>query len=133
MADVMSAAKGGGGVAFLVSAGIVYEIIAAACSSPQTTEINAHSRSETLMKWVNLGTGQAFVFVVVAAMLDQKHAPQILGGGLLAMALMYAQYVHARKAGLASCEPGTEGQSDPNHARAGYSGVSNPLGAFLPH
>ena len=55
MADLASAAKGGGGVAFLVSAGIVYEIIAAACSSPQTTEINAKSRSDTLMKWVNLG------------------------------------------------------------------------------
>lgn len=126
MADMASVTKGGGGVAFLVSAGIVYEIIAAACSSPQTTEINAHSRSDTLMKWVNLGCGQAFVFVVIAAMLDPKHAPAILSGGLLAMVLMYAQYVHARKAGLASCLPGTEGaeggQTDPNHARAGYSG-----------
>jgi hypothetical protein len=126
MADMASVTKGGGGVAFLVSAGIVYEIIAAACSSPQTTEINASSRADTLMKWVNLGCGQAFVFVVIAAMLDPKHAPAILSGGLLAMVLMYAQYVHARKAGLASCLPGTEGpaggQTDPNHPRAGYSG-----------
>jgi hypothetical protein len=123
MADMASVTRGGGGVAFLVSAGIVYEIIAAACSSPQTTEINAHSRSDTLMKWVNLGCGQAFVFVVIAAMLDPRHAPAILGGGLLAMVLMYAQYVHAKKAGLASCEPGTE-QTDPNHARAGYTGTA---------
>jgi hypothetical protein len=123
MADMASVTRGGGGVAFLVSAGIVYEIIAAACSSPQTTEINAHSRSDTLMKWVNLGCGQAFVFVVIAAMLDPRHAPAILGGGLLAMVLMYAQYVHAKRAGLASCEPGTE-QTDPNHARAGYTGTA---------
>lgn len=123
MADVSTAIKGGGGVAFLVSAGIVYEIIAAACSSPQTTEINAHSRSETLMKWVNIGVAQAFVFVAVAAMLDPKHAGQILGGGLLAMALMYGQYVHARRAGLRSDKPGTEDAG-------GYSGDVNVMSLF---
>lgn len=130
MADMASMAKGGGGVAFLVSAGIVYEIIAAACSSPQTTEINAHSRADTLMKWVNLGCGQAFIFVVIAAMLDPKRSPHILGGGLLAMVLMYLQYVHARKAGLRSCEPGTEGGTDPNAPRAGYTGEQNVMAAY---
>lgn len=109
MADVASAVGNGGGVAFLVSAGIVYEIIAAACSSPQTAEINAHSRSDTLMKWVRLGMVQAAVFVVIAAMLDAKHAPQVITGGILAMGLMYAQYRHALKSGLASALPGTEG------------------------
>lgn len=108
MADVASAMGNGGGVAFLVSAGIVYEIIAAACSSPQTAEINAHSRSDTLMKWVHLGMVQAAAFVVIAAMLDQKHAPQIVGGGVLAGGLMYAQYRHALKSGLNSDLPGTE-------------------------
>jgi hypothetical protein len=108
MADMMNAAKGGNGVAFLVSAGIVYEIIAAACSSPQTTEINASSRADTLMKWVYLGMVQALVFVIIAAMLEQKHAPAILGGGGLAMGLMYGQYRHAKKAGLQSAMPGTE-------------------------
>lgn len=109
MADMAVAVKSDGGVAFLVSAGIVYEIIAAACSSPQTTEINASSRAGTLMKWVHLGVGQAFVFVIIAAMLDPKHAPQILSGGLLAMGLMYGQYVHAKKAGLRHSHlPGTE-------------------------
>jgi hypothetical protein len=108
MADVGTAIKGSGGVAFLVSAGIVYEIVAAACSSPQTAEINAHSRAGTLMKWVHLGLVQALLFVVIAAMLDPKHAGPILGGGLTAMGLMYGQYVHARKAGLASDLPGTE-------------------------
>ena len=130
MADVTTALKGGGGVAFLVSAGLVYEAIAAACSSPQTMEINAKSRAGTLMKWVNLGCGQAFLFVVIAAMLDPKHAPHILGGGLLAMGLMYWQYVHAKKCGLASCEPGTEGGTDPNAARAGYSGEQNVMAAY---
>lgn len=108
MADVATAMNGGQGVAFLVSAGIVYEIIAAACSSPQTTEINASSRADTLMKWVNLGTGQAGLFVIVAAMLDAKHRLAILGGGALAIGLMYGQYIHARNAGLRSDLPGTE-------------------------
>jgi len=108
MADVATAVNGGDGVAFLVSAGIVYEIIAAACSSPQTTEINAKSRSDTLMKWVYMGIGQAAVIVVLAAFLDRRHKWAILGGGALAAALMYGQYVHARNAGLRSCEPGTE-------------------------
>lgn len=100
--------RGGDGVAFLVSAGIVYEIIAAACSSPQTTEINAGARSATLMKWVNLGVGQAVLFVAIAAWLDRKHAAPILAGGALAAALMYGQYMHARSAGLKSDLPGTE-------------------------
>lgn len=108
MADVATAIKGGDGVAFLVSAGIVYEIIAAACSSPQTTEINAGARSATLMKWVNIGVGQAVLFVAIASWLDRKHAGPILAGGGLAAALMYGQYMHARAAGLASTEPGTE-------------------------
>jgi len=96
------------GIAFLVSAGIVYEIIAAACSSPQTTEINAKTRSDTLMKWVHIGIGQAAVFVVAAAVIDQKHAGPVLAGGILAAVLMYVQYVHAKAAGLRSDEPGTE-------------------------
>jgi len=109
MADAASmTGERGGGVAFLVSAGIVYEIIAAACSSPQTTEINASTRADTLMKWVHLGVGQAAVFIAIAAILDRKHRKEIVAGGALAAGLMYCQYVHARQAGLKSGEPGTE-------------------------
>ena len=98
----------GGGVAFLVSAGIVYEIIAAACSSPQTTEINASTRADTLMKWVKVGLVQAAAFVAIAAMIDKRHRKAILGGGATAAALMWWSYDHALKAGLASGQPGTE-------------------------
>jgi hypothetical protein len=101
-------ASEGSGTAFLVSAGIVYEIIAAACSSPQTTEINAKTRSGTLMKWVNIGVAQAVLFVCAAAVFDRAHRTEILAGGTAAVALMYAQYWHANKAGLASSAPGTE-------------------------
>jgi hypothetical protein len=101
-------ASGGRGVPFLVSAGIVYEIIAAACSSPQTTEINADARADTLMKWVHVGLGQSVLFVAIAVMLDRQHAGPILAGGILAAGLMYGSYAHAKNAGLASTEPGTE-------------------------
>lgn len=108
MSAEFSTGGGSTGVAFLVSAGIVYEIIAAACSSPQTTEINAASRAPTLMKWVNIGLVQATGFVLLAAMIDRRNSGAILSGGILAGGLMYVQYVHAKKAGLASTEPGTE-------------------------
>jgi hypothetical protein len=98
----------GNGIAFLVSAGIVYEIIAANCSSPQTTELNADKRAGTLMKWVNLGLGQAALFVAAAAIFDPGHRGAILAGGILAGAVMFHLYGHAKRAGLASSAPGTE-------------------------
>jgi hypothetical protein len=101
-------ATGSDGIAFLVSAGIVYEIIAAACSSPQTTEINADQRASTLMKWVYIGLAQAALFVAAAAVFDRRHRLPIVAGGSVAAVLMWAQYRHARDAGLASAEPGTE-------------------------
>lgn len=100
--------SGGNGVPFLVSAGIVYEIVAANCSSPQTTEINAATRADTLMKWVRLGNWQAVGFIAVAAFIDRSHALPIITGGILAMAIMYWAYSNAKAKGLASCEPGTE-------------------------
>jgi hypothetical protein len=96
------------GVAFLVSGGIVYEIIAAACSSPQTAEINATSRADTLMKWVYIGLAQSAGFVAIAAYLDPAHRSAIIAGGATAALLMWMQYKHALTAGLASSEPGTE-------------------------
>lgn len=96
------------GIAFLVSAGIVYEIIAAACSSPQTTEINADRRAATLMKWVWIGLAQAALFIVAAASFDKRHRAAILSGGGAAAFLMWVQYAHAKDAGLRSIAPGTE-------------------------
>lgn len=108
MTDVASAINSSDGVAFLVSAGLVYEAIAAACSSPQTMEINAEARAGTLMKWVHLGVGQAILFVILAAMWDKRHRQAIIFGGGLAAGLMYWQYVHARDSGLRNGGPGTE-------------------------
>ena len=118
---VAAQTSAGGGVAFLVSAGIVYEIIAAACSSPQTTEINAGQRAGTLMKWVHIGIAQAALFVAAAAYFDRAHRKEIIVGGVTAGVLMYAQYWHARDAGMKSSAPGTEDSS-----AAGMAAWSNP-------
>lgn len=99
-------------LSFMVSGGLVYEIIAAACSSPQTTEINAGKRADTLMKWVYLGIGQSAIFVGVAALIAAKTGKgdvnAIILGGLTAAGMMLASYEHAKKAGLANSAPGTE-------------------------
>lgn len=97
------------GISFLVSAGIVYEIIAAACSSPQTAEINADKRADTLMKWVNIGLVQSALFIAAAAWFDKPNREPIIAGGLAAGILMWAQYKHAMASGLASSGAGTEG------------------------
>lgn len=107
MADLIGGLGEDASIAFMVSAGLVYEIVAAACSSPQTTEINAGSRSQTLMKWVWLGLAQAALFTAVAA----KISPQpkaVVAGAVTAAGLMLLSYQHAKEAGLASDKPGTE-------------------------
>lgn len=93
---------------------MVYAIVAAACSSPQTTEINAGSRSKTLMKWVYLGLGQAALFVGLMAVMANKEggfgsALATIVGGALAAAVMYASYWHARRCGLREGGASTEG------------------------
>lgn len=98
----------GNGIAFLVSSGVVYEIIAAAASSPQTTEINAGARASTLMKWVHLGLGQAALFVAVAAYVDRQHTTAIIAGGILAGAILEACYLYAKAEGLRNPGESTE-------------------------
>lgn len=102
------AANGSWGIAFLVSAGIMAEIVAKACSSPQTAELNADKRAPTLMKWVHIGLVEGAVFVAAAALFDKKHRVPIILGGVAEAVITYAEYQHGKIAGLNSCEPGTE-------------------------
>jgi hypothetical protein len=94
-------------ITFMVAAGLVFEIIAAACSSPQTMEINAAMRADTLMKWVLIGMAEAAVFVIIATMMDEDKWPSLLGGGL-AGAMMWTSYAHAKASGLKNGGPATE-------------------------
>jgi len=105
--------SGSSGIAFLVAAGVAYEIIAKDVSSPQTTELNAHARAPTLMKWVHIGQAESALMIIVAAAIDRKHRAAIMWGGLLAMAITEAEYVHAKSAGLAGGGPPTETWTPP--------------------
>jgi hypothetical protein len=109
VADLAAAMTGGNAVTFMVAAGLVFEIVAAACSSPQTAEINAQQRSGTLMKWVKIGLGMAALFVLIAAVQLKGGLPAIYGGGL-AGSLMWLMYVHANRSGLRNGGPSTESQ-----------------------
>ena len=86
-------------VTVAVYAALTYDIISATNSSPQTTEINAAARAETLMTWVKVGLAQAALFGLIGVALDKRRWPPLLGSGLAA-ALLWFQYVHAKNAGL---------------------------------
>jgi hypothetical protein len=94
-------------ISVAVYAELVYTVISASCSSPQTAEINAQARSGTLMKWVYVGLVQGAAFGLLGAMLDKRRWPPLLGAGL-AMTLLYGQYRHALTNGLRNGGPGTE-------------------------
>lgn len=61
------------------------------------------------MKWVKLGLLQAALFVGIGVLAEPrgKRWRPIVGGGT-AMGLLWIQYEHARRSGLASAEPATE-------------------------
>lgn len=84
---------------FMISAGLMFEIIAAFCSSPQTAELNAQARAATLMKWVKLGLAVGFAYVLIAATF-LKGGPAALWGGALAGATLGIAYAYAKKSGL---------------------------------
>lgn len=94
-------------VTVAVYAALTYDIISATNSSPQTTEINAGARADTLMKWVKLGLAQAALFVFIGVVLDKRRWPPLLGGGIAGV-LLWFQYVHAKESGLRSAAPPTE-------------------------
>jgi hypothetical protein len=61
------------------------------------------------MKWVHIGLVQAGMFIAIMTAAEprgKKWRP--LTGGVLAMVLLYGQYVYAKACGIKSSEPGTE-------------------------
>jgi len=103
MADMF----GGENVALTIAvyAALTYDIISATNSSPQTTEINAARRAETLMKWVYIGLAQAVLFAWIGYYFETKRGrpgwPPVLGV-VIAGSLLWFQYEHAKSAGLKS-------------------------------
>jgi hypothetical protein len=109
MEDISGMAGGAGtGVPFLMGGLYVLGAVAAYCSSPQTTEINADKRADTLMKWVNFGAIQSILFIGIAAIVDKGHREALLAGGILQLVFMYAAYLHAKQSGLKNKGKSTE-------------------------
>lgn len=78
-------------------------------SSPQTTEINAAKRAESLMYWVGVGGVVAVGGGLVATMVSKRPWP-LVATTTVAVG-MYLMYCHAKRRGLkraAAGEPGTE-------------------------
>ncbi len=111
-AGVVSRAGGGAvdAVAFGVAADLVYNIFSATNSSPQTTELFAGDRADTLWKYVRLGGGQSILLVGIMAYRASHdgvgHAVWPVFGGALAGVLMWGMYSHALKAGGGTKPPG---------------------------
>ena len=103
MAD-WNALGGNAGVAavrFLAAADAAYNAYSATNSSPQTTELFAGDRADTLWKYVKLGHVQVAGIVGFAAFIASKQGLAwwpILGGGVVAIA-MHGMYSHALNAG----------------------------------
>jgi hypothetical protein len=76
------------------------------CSSPQTTELNAAARADTLMKWVTVGGGAAVGGGLLATIYSGDVTPLL--ATIAIAALMYWCYAHAKKVGLSNGGPATE-------------------------
>jgi hypothetical protein len=99
--------NGDSAIKVAVYATLMYDIISATNSSPQTTEINASKRAATLMKWVHLGIIQGLLFVGIGVYLDKDRWPPLMGGGLAAV-ILYAQYRYALESGTQAPGESTE-------------------------
>jgi hypothetical protein len=104
MANGLAAVSGGVAAAlFGIYADLAYNAYSATNSSPQTTELFAGERSDTLWKYVRLGGAQVLAIGVLGTVLARNLWPLI---GVVAVgAVMSALYAHALRAGGAQPAP----------------------------
>jgi hypothetical protein len=76
------------------------DIFSTFTSSPQTTELNAGSRTPTLMKWVSIGAIVAVAGGVGGSIVSRKIWPVLITAG--ASLGMFLLYKHASQSGLES-------------------------------
>jgi len=84
-------------LAFGVYADLAFNLFSAMNSSPQTTELFAEDRAETLWKYVKVADAAALAFGVFGSLLDKSWWPLI--GAVVVVGVMHAMYAHALKAG----------------------------------
>jgi|SRR5215469_1115116 len=99
---------GGNGAAdavlFGVAADLVYNVFSATNSSPQTTELFAASRADTLWKYVKLGGVQSAVLVGVMAVRGGRNGLWAVFGGGMAGVFMWLMYRHALQSGTSNAQ-----------------------------
>lgn len=93
------AAKDGATAAILVGVWGTFalDVFSTLNSSPQTTELFANDREDSLMHWVVIGSGVAVAGGVYGTVLSASPWPLI--GAVMVTAGMYYAYVHAVKRG----------------------------------
>jgi hypothetical protein len=89
-----------------VSAEMVYQLVGANMSSPQTAELNAGARAPTIGKWVTMTMWETAAWIIFLCLLDESWWPLL--GGALAGAGMWVKYRYAIRSGLGSAAPPTE-------------------------
>lgn len=89
-----------------VYATFALDVFSTFTSSPQTTELNAAARADTLMKWVKIGTGVALAGGAIGSWTSRSAWP-LIATGTVAVS-MYYLYEHAKRSGLENGGPTTE-------------------------
>ena len=90
---------------FGIYADLAFNLFSATNSSPQTTELFAGDRAETLWKYVKIGDLAALAFGLAGAAMTyaspstRKLAIWPLIGAVIVIVLMHGMYMHALKAG----------------------------------
>lgn len=90
-------------LAFGVYADLAFNLFSAMNSSPQTTELFADDRADTLWKYVKIADAAAIGFGLLGSLLQRDWWP--LMGSLLVVAMMHFMYRHALAAGQGKAAP----------------------------
>ena len=107
-------------VAFGVYADLAYNTYSATNSSPQTTELFAGERLDSLWKYVKLGHLQALAIGLFGSFLDRTLWPLL--GTVTVGGIMHVMYAHAVKTGQQLARPS-------NAANLGGAGNGATVGA----
>lgn len=89
-----------------VYATFALDVFSTFTSSPQTTEINAAARADTLMKWVKIGTVVAIGGGAIGSWTSRSAWP-LIATTVVAGSMFYL-YEHAKRSGLENGGPSTE-------------------------
>lgn len=103
--DTFFGIAAGAAALFGIYADLAYNVYSATNSSPQTTELFAGERSDTLWKYVKLGGYQILALGLFGALLAGKLWMWPILGVLVVAVFMHTMYAHALKSGQEGAQP----------------------------